>query len=197
MSPGEQPADSAVRTGSDRQPVPAREVRRKESPGATRRPPSEVGPAPGVPSAEIDGLAGFVRHRAWLTAPVVQIEVDSDRDLLTVRCYAGLPDVEVDPSPALSVGFDQHVEEYLLTSLALFGVSGWSGVGCEEVSTARRLLGERVSAAVAERAAGGRAVVHLEVEEARELAECWCRFVADSTGGKPPPGHRATSTDML
>jgi hypothetical protein len=158
-----------------------------------RREASIRRPDPNVRS-EADGIEdmrAFIGHTAWKAAPTVHIEVDRLADLLMVSGYQDIPDAEIDPSPALSVGFHKYREEYLLTSLCLYGVSCWSESPTtptsqtNDMTVARSLIGESASIAVAGLLGGGSGTVALPTREAAKLTQSWCSFVARNTGEQP------------
>jgi hypothetical protein len=135
----------------------------------------------------VDDIRTFIGHTFWKSAPAAHIEVDEKTDLLTVSCYSGFPDVEIDPTLALSVGFHRYGEEYLLTSLCLYGVARWSEpptartAQATNVMLARALLGGSVSGAVADLLGGGSGTVELSTGEAGDLTLAWHRFVSGNT----------------
>lgn len=138
-------------------------------------------------TSELDGLEdirGFIGHTAWKAAPTVRIDVDQGGDLLTATFYEGPPDVEIDPSSALSVGFHRYRDEYLLTSLCLYGVARWAqgpamAESTADVAAAHELLGVSTSCAADWLLCGGGRTLDLPVGEAVEvLLPAWHRFVA-------------------
>jgi len=140
--------------------------------------------------AEADGIEdmrAFIGHTAWKAAPTIQVEVDQLADQLMVSCYREIPDVEIDPSRALSIGFHRYREEYLLTSLCLYGVSCWPEphvtpeFQTNDMAVARSLIGESASIAVAGLLGGGSGTVTLPIHEVAELTQGWRSFVARNT----------------
>lgn len=148
---------------------------------------SEIDGIDGVDS--IDDMRAFIGHTVWKSAPTAHIDVDGMADLLTVSCYEGFPDVEIDPSVELSVGFHEYRGEYLLTSLCLYGVTRWSQpppistAPANDAVVARSLMGGSISGVVADLLGGGSGTVELSTTEAAELTQAWHRFVSDSTSG--------------
>jgi hypothetical protein len=123
----------------------------------------------------IEDMRAFIGHTAWKAAATIHVEVDQLADQLMVSCYRDIPDIEIDPSPALSVGFHQYREEYLLTSLCLYGVSCWPEPHAKpesqtnDMAVARSLIGESASIAVAGLLGGGSGAVTLPTREVAEL----------------------------
>ena len=151
---------------------------------------SSNGPDP-VTLAEAEGVEDmreFIGHTAWRAAPIVQVHVDTATDLLTVSCYVGIPDVEIDPNPLLSVGFHQYRQEFLMTSLCLYGVHSWPespvapAYGASDVVVAWGLIGESAAAAVTGLRGGGSGTIELPAQEVTGLTHRWREFVTRNTG---------------
>jgi hypothetical protein len=152
------PGEAAAVTGQEPSPAP---------PQRLADPPDDPGE-----------FAAAVRHLAWRKAPKAGLQVDAAQCRLLVRCFPGVPDVEVDEGATLSAGFHSAAGEHLLTSLCLTDVRDWS-LDRPDVRTARTLLG-RVMVRVAEDllVRGGRVGVALDRAEADHLVSVWCAFVA-------------------
>ena len=168
-----------LRTVAGRQPVNFHSRRD----AATNRPdPGASSEAEGT-----DDMRAFIGHTAWKAAPTAHVNVDQEADLLTVSCYGEIPDIEIDPSPVLSAGFHLYQDEYLLTSLCLYGVSRWTYPGTTppsrptDMGIARGLIGESASDAVIGLLGGGSGALELPPGEAAELMRHWRIFVARST----------------
>lgn len=135
----------------------------------------------------VDDMRSFIGHTFWKSAPSAHMEVDEKTDLLIVSFYDDFSDVEIDPTQTLSVGFHRYGEEYLLTSLCLYGVARWSEpptartVQATDVMLAQALLGGSVGSAVTDLLGGGSGTVELSTEEAAELTLSWHRFVSGNT----------------
>ena len=139
----------------------------------------------------VEDMRAFIGHTAWKSAPSAHIELDEAADLLTVSCYRDFPDVEIDPSPALSVAFHRYREEYILTSLCLYGVARWSDSLATSTSeadrpVARKLIGQSISGAVENLLGGGSGTVELPAAEAAALLPIWRQFVSANACDRYP-----------
>jgi hypothetical protein len=142
----------------------------------------------------VEDMRAFIGHTAWKSGPTVRIEVDEPADLLTMSFYRDHPDIEIDPSLALSVGFHRYRDEYLLTSLCLCGVGRWSqppvpraAAREDDVTIARILVGESASGAVAGLLGGGSGTVEVSAGEVAGLTPIWRRFVIRHTREQDRP----------
>jgi hypothetical protein len=136
------------------------------------------------PAAE--GFAAVVKHLAWRAAPTAGIDVDADGDTIIVSFFLGLPQIEIDPSPRLSVGFHLGADEYLLTSLCLSPIVTWSSSGSPEGRTARALLGPTITGVIDEMITevdgdAAERTVLLSLPEAGRLAADWQAYVRRET----------------
>lgn len=131
------------------------------------------------------GMAGVVRHLAWLAAPTAEIELDREHDLLIVTFFEGAPDVEIDPDDRLAVGFHRSEDRYLLTTLCLRPAS-LADLPGRLSSTVRDLLGESVWRTAEQPAAAEVRTIALGDVEVEGLVDSWRRFVATALF-KPAP----------
>jgi hypothetical protein len=141
-------------------------------------------------SSGLGSMTRLVRGLAWRGAPMAEIEVDPVNDQLLVSCLRAMPDVEVDYSPALSIGFAWAGDDLLLTTLCLVGLSRWGAAEpTPEVRLAQALLGGSIGASVTARVTppvtgeiggdgGELARVALSTGEAAGLVRVWGSFAA-------------------